>query len=1201
MKRIIYLFIVCMLTGLLLNVNQIDAQGVSAQDSLSLVDLYYSTGGSEWANNSNWLADAVETWYGVTVSDGRVIGLYLGQNNLIGSIPSSIGDLDSLKELILQGNQLTGPVPAGIGSLIVLENLLLNNNQLTDLPDLSSLASLQNLEIQANNFTFKDIEPNVGVAGISFIYAPQRNIGTGQDTIVIKGTSLTLSVSAGGSSSQYQWWKFDQTIGDISGDSTYTIPYVEVSDAGMYNCMITNTVATELTLFSAPVRVFVRPPLDARVVAMLTPYQECGLTNSDTITIQIQNFGTEPISDFEVGYTLNGVPITPETITAEILPGDYFEYSFNAKADLTSNEFYTALPIEMYTMLPGDEQPENDVLARGISLYGDYMDKEGWTTYSICDGMAAKTSTGIAEDGSGNIWVGTNGAGVNVFDGSNWINYNTENSPLTSNMVEKMFADDLGNVWIATWQDEGGVCMYDGSSWTIYTTENSGIAGNRVEEVIKDHDGNYWFATFGGISKFDGISTWTSYNTGNSGLVNDMVDAITEDSDSNIWVGTPTGLSKFNVPSNTWTTYNTENSGMMSNNVYAVREDHQGNIWIGGWQGWISSFDGTTWTNYTPANSGILNMNVLSISVDSDGNIWFGTFGSGALKYDGTNWIVYNQQNGLATANLNGAIHFWADIYEDSNGNIWFPTYNGIARKEPVNIEIYHVDFSHASCNGTDGSITIHALAENPPLQYSVDGGNNFQPDNLFENLPPGIYPVSATDGTDTVYADPVTIMGFAEISGFPFMEDFDSYEFNSIEFDNGWYNKPGNQVNWTVHSGGTPTQNTGPVEDHTTGEGNYLYLEANNNYFKQAALVSPCFDISSLIIPSLSFYYHMFGENMGELHLDVYNEGTWNEDVVVIPGDQGDEWHQQMLNLSEYTGVIKLRFRGIVGDLAFSDIAIDDIEIREGPVDAGVALLIEPEGSCGFTGSENVTIEIFNNSLEALTGFNVGYSLNGVPVPPETITDIILPGDTLLYTFDAKADLYTNNYYNSYFFECYTLLPGDEFTENDTLRRQIWFYGDYMDKEGWTTYSICDGLASETTTGIVEDGSGNIWIGTQGGVNVFDGSNWINYNTDNSPLTSNAVEKMFADDLGNVWIGTWQDDGGVCMYDGSSWTIYTTETSGIAGNVVEEIIKDHEGNYWFATYDGISKFDGSSTWTNYNSENSGLVLNTTNAMTTME
>ncbi|MES2732464.1 MAG: hypothetical protein V4714_11975, partial [Bacteroidota bacterium] len=48
------------------------ARTVPASDSLTLVDLYTSTDGANWFTKTNWLTGSVNTWFGVTVANGRV-------------------------------------------------------------------------------------------------------------------------------------------------------------------------------------------------------------------------------------------------------------------------------------------------------------------------------------------------------------------------------------------------------------------------------------------------------------------------------------------------------------------------------------------------------------------------------------------------------------------------------------------------------------------------------------------------------------------------------------------------------------------------------------------------------------------------------------------------------------------------------------------------------------------------------------------------------------------------------------------------------------------------------------------------------------------------------------------------------------------------------------------------------------------------
>src|SRR5690349_3164023 len=86
------------------------AQAVNKQDSLALVDLYNSTNGANWFDNTNWLTKSpVSTWAGITVTGTRIAGIDLNTNNLNGPIPSSLGNLVNLSDfLALSNNQLSG-------------------------------------------------------------------------------------------------------------------------------------------------------------------------------------------------------------------------------------------------------------------------------------------------------------------------------------------------------------------------------------------------------------------------------------------------------------------------------------------------------------------------------------------------------------------------------------------------------------------------------------------------------------------------------------------------------------------------------------------------------------------------------------------------------------------------------------------------------------------------------------------------------------------------------------------------------------------------------------------------------------------------------------------------------------------------------------------------------------------------------------
>ncbi len=137
-----------------------DSTSVPEFDSLDravLVELYNSTGGANWTDNTNWLGEKpIDQWYGVeTDSNGRVIVLDLHDNGLRGAIPASLGDLAELSVLELSSNRLTGSIPSQLGKLPTLIVLALFDNRLTGSipPDLAEMDKLVALSLEDNLFT----------------------------------------------------------------------------------------------------------------------------------------------------------------------------------------------------------------------------------------------------------------------------------------------------------------------------------------------------------------------------------------------------------------------------------------------------------------------------------------------------------------------------------------------------------------------------------------------------------------------------------------------------------------------------------------------------------------------------------------------------------------------------------------------------------------------------------------------------------------------------------------------------------------------------------------------------------------------------------------------------------------------------------------------------------------------------------------
>jgi signal transduction histidine kinase/ligand-binding sensor domain-containing protein/ActR/RegA family two-component response regulator len=120
--------------------------------------------------------------------------------------------------------------------------------------------------------------------------------------------------------------------------------------------------------------------------------------------------------------------------------------------------------------------------------------------------------------------------------------------------------------------------------------------------------------------------------------------------------------------------------------------------------------------------------------------------------------------------------------------------------------------------------------------------------------------------------------------------------------------------------------------------------------------------------------------------------------------------------------------------------------------------------------------------------------------------------------------------------------------------------------KEGkFTVYTDRDGLADNNIKTLHEDRAGNLWIGTYGGgVNRFKNGTFTTFTTENG-LANNFVWTIHEDRGGNLWIGT---QGGLNRMRAGQFTRVTTR-EGLSDNNIRTLHEDRAGNLWIGTYGG--------------------------------
>ncbi len=107
------------------------------------------------------------------------------------------------------------------------------------------------------------------------------------------------------------------------------------------------------------------------------------------------------------------------------------------------------------------------------------------------------------------------------------------------------------------------------------------------------------------------------------------------------------------------------------------------------------------------------------------------------------------------------------------------------------------------------------------------------------------------------------------------------------------------------------------------------------------------------------------------------------------------------------------------------------------------------------------------------------------------------------------------------------------------------------------------DGLSHNNITAIIQDRQGFIWIGTQDGLNRFDGYQFITYRynpDDPNSLSHNHVRDILEDESGALWIAT--QGGGLDRFDPltETFTRYLTSES---GNILFTAFLDRVGALW--------------------------------------
>lgn len=247
------------------------------------------------------------------------------------------------------------------------------------------------------------------------------------------------------------------------------------------------------------------------------------------------------------------------------------------------------------------------------------------------------------------------------------------------------------------------------------------------------------------------------------------------------------------------------------------------------------------------------------------------------------------------------------------------------------------------------------------------------------------------------------------------------------------------------------------------------------------------------------------------------------------------------------------------------------------------VSSFAEEKDGTVLVGTEDGYLNMFDRQKKNFTSYNLNSKGNGT----NNIKCLTLDkNNTLwlgtlsngLWTFDLGTHIFQyQDIFNSGKVNIYSILAVENGLWLGTYGNGLFFYDlknkklkNFLSKDTDPTT-----LSSNMIRSLLIDSRGNLWVGTQTGLNYKPKGSEIftryYYNTiEGQHISNNEVFAIYEDSSGKIWIGT--GGGGVDFFNpGTGKFSNLSQKNGLAGYNVYGILEDQKGNLWFSTEKGLS------------------------------
>lgn len=288
------------------------------------------------------------------------------------------------------------------------------------------------------------------------------------------------------------------------------------------------------------------------------------------------------------------------------------------------------------------------------SILNDYIS----TQWSTAGGLPANSATDLIQTSDGYIYIGTY-EGLVRFNGVEFTLLNRHTNPDYSFISARvLFQDSEGNLWVGS--NGEGIQKIDEKENKTFTVED-GIPNNSIRAIVEDEIGNIWVGTAGGVcyitqeNKIVYLESEESVN-----LTNSLVEELFCDTAGRIWMSTTDNQGLYFYADGKFQRFK-DLDYLGSYNVTVLSQDKFGGFWIGlGRKGLVKIVNGLI--EEITTNTLVDTSPLYQICHDSSGAIWFGTENGLVLLRDGV-WLDFTEHNSSVNK-----------LIQDREGNVWVAT-----------------------------------------------------------------------------------------------------------------------------------------------------------------------------------------------------------------------------------------------------------------------------------------------------------------------------------------------------------------------------------------------------------------------------------------------------------------------------------------------------------------------------------------------